>query len=44
VANQIHDRFKAAGKPLNESDIAILDAAEYHHYQVCPILSCTFKL
>ncbi|KAL1672635.1 hypothetical protein EV122DRAFT_283790 [Schizophyllum commune] len=33
VANQIYDRFKAAGKPLNEGDIAIVDGAEYHYYQ-----------
>ena len=34
VANQIYNRFKSAGKALNEGDIAILDAAEYHYYQV----------
>jgi hypothetical protein len=34
VANQIYDRFKAAGKPLNPGDVAVLDAAEYHYYQV----------
>ena len=34
VASQIYNRFKAAGKPLNEGDIAIVDAAEYHFYQV----------
>ncbi|KAL0946942.1 hypothetical protein HGRIS_013101 [Hohenbuehelia grisea] len=33
VANQIYDRFKAAGKRLSRSDIAIIDAAEYHYYQ-----------
>ncbi|OBZ75239.1 Sulfide:quinone oxidoreductase, mitochondrial [Grifola frondosa] len=33
VANQIYYRFEAAGKPLNEGDIGILDAAEYHYYQ-----------
>ncbi|KAI0807091.1 FAD/NAD-P-binding domain-containing protein [Fomes fomentarius] len=33
VANQIYYRFKSAGKALNEGDIAILDAAEYHYYQ-----------
>ncbi|KAI0709114.1 FAD/NAD-P-binding domain-containing protein [Earliella scabrosa] len=33
VANQIYNRFKSAGKALNEGDIAILDAAEYHYYQ-----------
>jgi hypothetical protein len=35
VANQIHDRFKAAGKPLSEGDVAIVDGAEHHYYQVC---------
>jgi hypothetical protein len=34
VAHQIYDRFKAAGKPLNDGDIAIVDRAEYHYYQV----------
>ena len=34
VSNQIFNRFKAAGKPLNPSDVAVVDAAEYHHYQV----------
>ncbi|OJT06066.1 Sulfide:quinone oxidoreductase, mitochondrial [Trametes pubescens] len=34
VANQIYNRFKSAGKALNKGDIAILDAAEYHYYQV----------
>ena len=34
VANQIYNRFKSAGKALNPGDIAILDAAEYHYYQV----------
>lgn len=33
VASQIYKRFKAAGKPLNEGDIAIVDAAENHYYQ-----------
>ncbi|KAF9500905.1 FAD/NAD(P)-binding domain-containing protein [Pleurotus eryngii] len=33
VANQLYDRFKAAGKALNKGDIAIVDAAEYHYYQ-----------
>ncbi|CAL1704836.1 unnamed protein product [Somion occarium] len=33
VANQIYNRFKTSGKPLNEGDIAILDAAEFHYYQ-----------
>ncbi|KAL0568654.1 hypothetical protein V5O48_013328 [Marasmius crinis-equi] len=33
VANQIYDRFRAAGKSLNNGDVAIIDAAEYHYYQ-----------
>ena len=33
VANQIYNRFKEAGTPLNKGDIAILDAAEDHFYQ-----------
>jgi len=33
VANQIYNRFKAAGKPLNVGDIGVVDAAEYHYYQ-----------
>ncbi|KAF9464662.1 sulfide-quinone oxidoreductase [Collybia nuda] len=33
VANQIYDRFKAAGKPLNKGDVAIVDGAEHHYYQ-----------
>jgi sulfide:quinone oxidoreductase len=33
VANQIYNRFKAAGTPLNSGDVAIVDAAEYHYYQ-----------
>nr|GAT58720.1 predicted protein [Mycena chlorophos] len=33
VANQIFDRFKASGTPLNSGDIAILDRAEQHYYQ-----------
>ncbi|KAH7871893.1 FAD/NAD-P-binding domain-containing protein [Lentinula edodes] len=38
VANQIYDRFAAAGKSLNPGDIAIIDSAEYHYYQVCVTL------
>jgi hypothetical protein len=34
VAHQIYNRFKAAQQSLNDGDIAILDAAEYHYYQV----------
>jgi NADPH-dependent 2,4-dienoyl-CoA reductase/sulfur reductase-like enzyme len=34
VANQIYRKFAAAGQALNEGDIAVLDAADYHHYQV----------
>lgn len=33
AANQIYNRFKAAGKALNTGDIAIIDPAEYHYYQ-----------
>ncbi|KZT11374.1 sulfide-quinone oxidoreductase [Laetiporus sulphureus 93-53] len=33
VANQIYNRFRAAGTPLNKGDIAIVDGAEYHYYQ-----------
>jgi sulfide:quinone oxidoreductase len=35
VASQIYNRFKAAGKALNDGDVAIVDAAKYHYYQVC---------
>lgn len=34
VANQIYSRFKAAGKSLNPRDIAVVDPAQYHYYQV----------
>jgi len=34
AANQIYNRFKAAGKPLNAGDVGVLDAADYHYYQV----------
>ncbi|KZV72904.1 FAD/NAD(P)-binding domain-containing protein [Peniophora sp. CONT] len=33
AAQQIYDRFASAGKSLNPQDIAIVDAAEWHHYQ-----------
>ena len=33
AANQIYNRFKAAGKTLNAGEIAIIDPAEYHYYQ-----------
>ncbi|KXN82079.1 Sulfide:quinone oxidoreductase, mitochondrial [Leucoagaricus sp. SymC.cos] len=33
VANQIFNRFKDSGKALNDGDVAIVDAAEYHYYQ-----------
>ncbi|KAF8258620.1 FAD/NAD-P-binding domain-containing protein [Lactarius quietus] len=33
VAQQLYNRFKDAGKPLQSGDIAIVDAAEYHNYQ-----------
>jgi len=35
VAQQLYNRFDAAGKPLKAGDIAIIDSAEYHYYQVC---------
>jgi hypothetical protein len=34
VAQQLYNRFQAAGKPLKAGDIGIVDAAEYHNYQV----------
>jgi hypothetical protein len=34
IANQLWDRFKTAGKGFNKGDIAIVDAADYHYYQV----------
>jgi len=37
VAHQIYNRFKAAGKPLNAGDIAIIDSANDHYYQVCTV-------
>ncbi|KAI5123288.1 hypothetical protein M0805_009309 [Coniferiporia weirii] len=33
VSNQIFNRFKDAGKPLADGDVAVVDAAEWHHYQ-----------
>jgi len=33
-ANQIYNRFKSAGKTLNDGDVAVVDAAESHYYQV----------
>ncbi|EJD06011.1 FAD/NAD-binding domain-containing protein [Fomitiporia mediterranea MF3/22] len=33
ISNQIFNRFKSAGKPLADGDVAIVDAAEWHHYQ-----------
>ncbi|KAI0273373.1 hypothetical protein BC834DRAFT_816508 [Gloeopeniophorella convolvens] len=33
VAQQLYNRFKEAGKPLQEGDIAIVDTAEFHNYQ-----------
>ncbi|KAI0064601.1 FAD/NAD-P-binding domain-containing protein [Artomyces pyxidatus] len=33
VAQQLYNKFKSAGKSLDDGDIAIVDAAEYHHYQ-----------
>lgn len=34
VAHQIYNRFKGAGKSLNAGDIAIVDGAKDHYYQV----------
>jgi sulfide:quinone oxidoreductase len=34
VSNQIFNKFKAQGKALNAGDVAVVDAAQYHHYQV----------
>lgn len=42
VANQVRDRFRAAGKALAEDDIAILDAADFHYYQVSRRASYVF--
>jgi len=33
VANQIYNRFLAAGKPLSPGDIVVLDEAQFHYYQ-----------
>ncbi|KAF9030751.1 hypothetical protein BJ165DRAFT_1519385 [Panaeolus papilionaceus] len=33
VAQQIFNRFKDAGKPLNQGDIAIIDGSQNHYYQ-----------
>ena len=44
VANQIYYRFKSAGKALNEDDIAIVDAAEYHYYQVRKIFATAIHI
>jgi hypothetical protein len=47
VAQQLYNRFQTAGKSLKAGDIAIVDAAEYHYYQVCErrhsILSSPFR-
>ena len=34
VSNQIYNRFKAAGKTLDTHDVAVVDGAHWHHYQV----------
>lgn len=44
VANQIYDRFKAAGKPLNAGDVAIIDPADMHYYQVSLSISSFSRL
>lgn len=33
VANQIYNRFKKGGQALGEGDVAVVDGAEWHHYQ-----------
>lgn len=33
VANQIYNRFKAAGKSLSSGDVAIVDPSDDHYYQ-----------
>ncbi|KZS99294.1 FAD/NAD-binding domain-containing protein [Sistotremastrum niveocremeum HHB9708] len=33
VANQIYNRFASAGQKLSDGDVAIIDPAEFHHYQ-----------
>ncbi|ETW86035.1 sulfide:quinone oxidoreductase [Heterobasidion irregulare TC 32-1] len=33
AALQLYNRFEQAGKSLKDGDIAIVDAAEFHHYQ-----------
>ncbi|KAG8705315.1 hypothetical protein FRC08_001730 [Ceratobasidium sp. 394] len=33
VANQIYNRFKKGGQTLGDGDVAIVDGAEWHHYQ-----------
>jgi NADH dehydrogenase FAD-containing subunit len=33
VANQIYNRFKKGGQALNDGDVALVDGAEWHHYQ-----------
>ena len=34
VSNQLVNKFRSEGKPLSDGDVAVLDAAEFHHYQV----------
>ncbi|KAF8610636.1 FAD/NAD(P)-binding domain-containing protein [Ceratobasidium sp. AG-I] len=33
VANQIYNRFKKGGQALGDGDVAVVDGAEWHHYQ-----------
>ncbi|KAH7340442.1 hypothetical protein B0J17DRAFT_698999 [Rhizoctonia solani] len=33
VANQIYNRFKKGGQNLGDGDVALVDGAEWHHYQ-----------
>ncbi len=44
VSQQIYNRFKAAGKPLGHGEIAIVDGAKDHYYQVHPLYGSQFGL
>jgi sulfide:quinone oxidoreductase len=39
----LYNRFDTAGKPLKAGDIAIVDAAEHHNYQVCFLFSSSIQ-
>jgi hypothetical protein len=44
VSQQIYNRFKAAGKPLDHGEIAIVDGAKDHYYQVHPLYGSQFGI